>query len=312
MLWPMTKTYKQLEIIVATKDRPDHIARMLESLSNSTKIPAKIFIVYYGSILESQLLLSNPLLNLQFIQSQIASQIFQKKLGLKALSEDCKWVLFLDDDVVIETNTLEKLFELYLKNNTLSNYAGFGLAIKNRAMQNRNAFVNFFLYLVKLFSYKPGHITIGGHPQTYLDQKLDCEVQWLNGISLWQKKFIKSYFNLPDLTNYAAYEDVMFSYSVSRNSKLLFVSNIFVLDQEPESFKPLTIDQFISACYARYFFVGSYSQMSKFWLIVGQIVRSVNFIVESKSQRTYIYRIYLAHKLLYNITITKQNYISGY
>ena len=148
----MNTKYKQLEIVVATKNRPDQIARLLQSISNSSRIPAKIIIVYHGSILKSQLLLSNPSLNLQFIQSEIASQIFQKKLGLKALSQDCEWVFFLDDDVVIETNTLDKLFELYVANNAVGNYAGFGLAIKNRPMQHHNTAVNFLLYLVKLYS----------------------------------------------------------------------------------------------------------------------------------------------------------------
>jgi glycosyltransferase involved in cell wall biosynthesis len=304
----MLTTYKQLEIVVATKNRPDQIARLLQSISNSSKIPAKIIIVYHGSILKSQLLLSNPLLNLQFIQSEIASQIFQKKLGLKALSRDCEWVFFLDDDVVIETNTLDKLFELYVANNAVGNYAGFGLAIKNRAMQHHSTSVNFLLYLVKLYSYKPGHVTMGGHPQTYLNQRTDCEVQWLNGISLWQTKYIDSYFDLPDLANYGAYEDVMFSYRVSRKNKLLFVANVYVLDQELENFKPSTIDQFTSASYARSFFVESYSYMSKFWLIVGQVVRNMDFIVKSRNEGTYVYRIGLTCKLMSKIIFAKKSY----
>lgn len=301
----MLTTYKQLEIVIATKNRPDQIVRLLQSISNSSRIPAKIIIVYHGSVPKSQLLLLNPSLNLQFIQSEIASQIFQKKLGLKALSQDCEWVFFLDDDVVIETNTIERLFELYVANNAFNNYAGFGLAIKNRSMQSHNRVLKFFLYLAKLYSYKPGHVTRGGHPQTYLNQKLDYEVQWLNGISLWQTKYTEFYFDLPDLANYGAYEDVMFSYKVSRENKLLFVANIYVLDQEIENFKPSTIDQFTSTCYARYFFVESYSWMSKFWLIVGQVIRNMNFIVQSKNESTYICRIGLTCKLMYKIIFLK-------
>jgi hypothetical protein len=246
--------------------------------------------------IETEVKRFDALFKLIIIKSDIASQVHQKKLGLRSLPANCKWVLFLDDDVVLEPNTIELLHKKYIFNPNFSNYRGFGLAIKNRTYRNINWLIKCSLYTVKLHSFTPGDVTIGGHPQLYLNQNKVCEVKWLNGLSIWSREVTDKYLDIPFISDYAAYEDVMFSYTVNKRFKLLYVSDIFVMDQISETNKPLTSKQFVAGCYARYFFVNSNPDMSKFWMLIGQIVRNLDFIFRSKDEGNYLNRIQLALK----------------
>jgi hypothetical protein len=296
--------YTDLTILIATKDRLNQITELLSSLEHSTKLPSTVIVVYNGVNIESVVDRFTALFKLIIIKSDTASQIHQKKLGLRSLPANCKWVLFLDDDVVIEPDTIELLHKKYIFNPNFSNYGGFGLAIKNRAYRDTNWLVKCILYAVKLHSFSPGDVTIGGHPQLYLNQNNVCEVKWLNGLSIWSREVTDQYLDIPFVSDYAAYEDVMFSYTVGKTYKLLFVSDIFVLDQILETNKPLTSKQFVAGCYARYFFVNSNSDMSKFWMIAGQMIRNIDFILRSRDEGNYLNRMHLALKSLFVIFLS--------
>jgi glycosyltransferase involved in cell wall biosynthesis len=292
------EVYADLTVLIATKDRLNQITKLLSSLENSTKLPGTVIVVYSGINIESEIEKFNTLFQLIIIKSDTASHVYQKKLGLKILPSDCKWVLFLDDDVVIEPDSIEHLYERYIFNPSFSNYGGFGLAIKNRIYRDTNSLVKYILYTLKLHSFSPGDMTTGGHPQSYLSQSNVCEVKWLNGLSIWSRKVTDQYFDIPLISDYAAYEDVMFSYTVGRKNKLLFASDIFVLDQISENDRPLSSKQFVAGCYARYFFVDSNPDMSKLWMITGQIIRNIDFIIRSRHEGNYLGRMQLTSKLL--------------
>jgi GT2 family glycosyltransferase len=214
-------------------------------------------------------------------------------VGLNLLSNECEWVLFLDDDIVIEQNSIETLFEKYVNNDEYSEYAGFGLAIRNRKYRELNIFVKAFLFVTKLFSFIPGTLTKGGHPQPYLDHQESRRVEWLNGISLWHRNEVSKYNQISNTAEYSAYEDVMFSYRVGQTKKLFFASDSFVRDQVEENGKPLTYKQLISAAYARYKFVKLHPEFSMFWLFVGQLIRNFDFIFRSREDGTMFDRIKL-------------------
>lgn len=297
-------SYTDLTILISTKDRLNQITELLRSLENSSKLPGTVIVVYNGVNIESEIERFNTLFKLIIIKSDIASQVHQKKLGLRALPTNCKWVFFLDDDVVLEPNTIELLHKKYIFNPNFSNYMGFGLAIKNRTYRDINWLVKCSLYTVKLHSFTPGDVTIGGHPQLYLNQNKVCEVKWLNGLSIWSREVTNKYLDTPFISDYAAYEDVFFSYAVGRTHKLLFASDIFVLDQILEKNMPLTSKQFVAGCYARYFFVSSNPGMSKFWMITGQIIRTIDFILRSRDEGSCLSRMRIALNSIFKIFLS--------
>ena len=305
----MNQPSVRLAILIATKDRIDKLRNLLESVSQSTLLPDKIVIVYSGEDISSLIFQYQKNLNIQIIYSPISSQSVQKSLGIKSLSGDYNWVLFLDDDLVLESNTIKILFDEYLMNPKFGEYAGFGLGISNRSTRRLNIVVKTFLKLLKLFSDTPGTITKSGHAQSYLDHDTEIDVQWLNGISVWNYNVLSSYSANPASVTYSAYEDVEFSYSVGKNNKLLFVPKVKVFNQKIEGGVPLSLSQYIYGGQFRYRFVSTHSELSKGWLLASQLIRGIDFIFRKNSKSKMIRRINIVVRLWLNLLsmILKKN-----
>jgi GT2 family glycosyltransferase len=278
-------------IIIATKDRPEKLNLLLNSISESTLLPKKIIIVYSGSEISNLINIYTNILNIEAIYSEVASQLIQKRIGINALTEHDKWVLFLDDDVVVDANTLETLVIKYIKNPKFKEFAGFGLSITNVEHRQINPLVKIVLFFFRLYSYKPGSITKSGHPQSYLEQKFELEVDWLNGISVWKNSVLSEYSQDDLNLDYSAYEDVIFSYKVSKKHRLQFAANVNVVNQSREGSKPLTSKQFMYGSYMRYYFVTSNKEFSKISLLVSQLLRSYDYIARNKESDGFFHRL---------------------
>ena len=143
-------------ILIATKNRPNELALLLDSITKSTILPSKLVIVFAGTDINQIVSHYASKLNIELIRSEIASQIFQKSEGVKALKSNDGWVLFLDDDVLIDSKAIEILVNQYLYNDKYSQYVGFGLAVKNINYRYLNFLSKLLLCGFKLYSFKPG------------------------------------------------------------------------------------------------------------------------------------------------------------
>ena len=297
----MLQSSESLAILIATKDRSNELRNLLESVSQSTLLPDKIVIVYSGEDISSLISQYQKNMNIESIYSAIASQSVQKSLGIKSLSEYYTWVLFLDDDVVLESNTIKILFDEYLANPKFRRYAGFGLGISNRSTRRLNIAVLIFLKFFKLFSDTPGTITKSGHAQSYLDHDTEIDVQWLNGISVWSSKVLSTYHANPVAVTYSAYEDVEFSYNIGQNNKLLFAPKVKIRNQKIEEGVPLSLNQYVYGALFRYRFVSTHSELSKGWLLASQIIRGLDFILRQNTQSKMSRRINIVVKSWLNL-----------
>ncbi len=297
----VTKTEACLAILIATKNRKHQLYKLLSSISNSSVLPSRVIIVYAGdSLLEIKSHFEGKL-NIHLIYSCISSQTYQKKLGVSNLLKSEKWVLFLDDDVTLEANTLKNLLDKYIYAENMSSYVGFGLAIRNQETQKYKPIVRSLLAFTKLYSPTPGIILSSGHPQAYLQETMGCEVVWLNGISAWRSDVLSNY-GVHDLkTSYSAYEDIIFSYSVSKVYKLFFGADVAVLSQNPTKSKSLTSEQFKSASYIRYFFVDNNKELSKYSLLFSHFFRSVDFVFRGRDRSKIPFRIWLAAQIWFDL-----------
>ena len=248
-------------------------------------------IVFSGREISSITTLFEKILNIEVIHSVVASQVSQKSLGIKALGSSHEWVFFLDDDVILEVDTIEKMFINYLTNPVFEEYVGFGLSILNRSPRRINSVILKFLKIFSLLSQSPGAITKSGHAQSYLDNTGEIEVQWLNGISIWKSKVLDQYSDVQDNQSYSAYEDVSFSYKISKSNKILFGPKAKVINQKIEGNIPLTINQFISGGYHRYRFVCANAELSKWWLLAAQLIRGLDFTFRPNENSRFIDRM---------------------
>jgi len=299
----MQHTIQNLAILVATKDRPNQLQKLLESIHKSTNLPSKILVVYSGVDITSVSSFFENKINLELIYSAVSSQMYQKSIGIKALGNTYNWVLFLDDDLVLEVDTIEKLYSEYLDNSNFAHIAGFGLAILNRSTRQINSFTLRILGLLKLYSNTPGVVTQSGHAQSYLDHPEEIEVKWLNGASVWKSKVLCQYPIIHTENTYSAYEDVNFSYKISKNHKLLFAPKAKVINQSIEGQTPLTINQFLYGGYLRYKFVFANVELSKWWLLMAQLIRGIDFTFRYNKSSKIKDRITVSFSLWFNLLI---------
>ena len=292
-----------MAILIATKDRHNQLQNLLESICQSSNLPNKVVIVYSGKDITSVANSFHKKINLELIYSPVASQMYQKSIGIKAIGNTNQWVFFLDDDVVLEVDTIKELHSEYLANPIFKDFVGFGLSILNRSARKINSFTLAVLKFLKLYSNTPGSVTKSGHAQSYLDHPVEIEVKWLNGISVWRSKVLFEYPEIKTDNTYSAYEDVNFSYKVSKNNRLLFAPKAKVVNQSIEGQTPLTINQFVYGGYQRYKFVFTNVELSKRWLLVAQLIRGLDFIFRSNKNSRVIERTKASSSLWLNLIV---------
>ena len=298
-------------ILIATKDRPKQLALLLDSITKSTFLPSKLIIVFSGTDLNQIVSDYSSIINIELIRSDIASQFFQKREGIKSLNTNDGWVLFLDDDVLIDNKAIEILLNQYVYNEKYSQYAGFGLAIENINFRKLNFLSKLLLYFFKLYSFKPGTITKSGHPQSYLQQNLNHDVSWLNGTSLWRSDVLKTYLENKLVVGHSSYEDVIFSYNVSKKHNLLFVSDVYVSSQKKLDGQLMSDKQFLYGSYLRYFFVETNKEFSKFWLLIAQLLRSFVYIIANNNDISFFLRIRFVTKIWIDLFVAVINGVNG-
>jgi len=304
-------TNSEISILIATKDRPESLYLLLDSISKSTILPSKLIIVYSGVDITEIVGRFNLKLNIEIMRSEIESQIFQKSKGIESLKDKNGWLLFLDDDVTLDSRAIEILIKQYINCEKYSQYVGFGLAVKNIKYRTPSLLSKFVLYLFKLYSLQPGAITKSGHPQSYLQQKDSCDVSWLNGVSIWRCDVVKEYLDNDLIVDYSSYEDVLFSYKLGKRHRLRFLSDVIVTNQVQTSPQVSSTHHFLYGSYLRYYFVDKNKEFSKVSLLIAQIMRSIDFIFKQNSQSKFCFRFKCSIDVWFSLLKATTNRTSG-
>jgi hypothetical protein len=147
--------------------------------------------------------------------------------------------------------------------------------------------LKFFLSLVGLQSTKDGSIIKSGHAQSYMNSNSEIKTQWLNGLSVWRNAVAKSYKPLNIEEKYSAYEDVNFSYRISKEYELLYVPELIVFDQNNDDNSQIKCAQFESGYRMRRKFVLLNSELSIARFKLAQIFRALWFILNPNKENLF-------------------------
>jgi glycosyltransferase involved in cell wall biosynthesis len=278
---------EKIDIIIATKDRFDYLNKLLESLVDSSSQISQIVVVSSGEPVDHIVEKYLRFLNISYIKSPISNQSFQKKLGVDSLNSKTNFVAFLDDDVVVPPKTLQLLTSKYLIDAEYNNTAGFGLSLAEHNSIHLPSLLKFLLSLVGLQSTKDGSVLKSGHAQKYMNSKNEIKTQWLNGLSVWRNAIVKSYIPLSIQEKYSAYEDVNFSYRVSKEYELLYIPELIVIDQNKDDNSQINCAQFESGYRMRREFVLLNNELSIVRFKVAQVFRALWFILNPNEEKLF-------------------------
>jgi hypothetical protein len=208
-------------MLVVTRNRRKCIDNLLNSLIESDI--NQIVISASGEDLSELVFKYSRELPIKYILGE-AGQIRQKINGISVLSKDLDWVIFSDDDLEFNKCSLSNLGNA-LKELPLD-VLGVGLNLQINNLQHQRKMHKIIKRMFKLQTGQEGAVELNGECISYLHSEKPIQTLWLNGASVWRRETVEQYYSLFPETKYAAYEDAFFSYTVSRNGKLLYLPNL--------------------------------------------------------------------------------------
>ena len=216
---------QSISLIVATKDRPDDLRRLLESLHRQTVAPAEVVVIDASSEPVEQLVATFPELRIRYLRHWPPSAAAQRNAGIRACSSASTLIGFADDDTTFEPQAFETMLNFW-------EHAGsdvLGAAFNFRNLPARgNSFIKHssLAEWLGLYSARPGSVSPSGW-HTVVGEVAETQfVEWLpSGASIFRREvFAKKVFD-EFFASYSYLEDLDFSYTISRTGRLAIVAD---------------------------------------------------------------------------------------
>jgi GT2 family glycosyltransferase len=237
------KAQRGVSVIIPTRNRPDSLSALLSNLSLMTDEFSRVIVVdssgpEFRERVDRVIQDCRRLQGLvTVVHSPIASLTHQKNLGMNQCRAD-EIIQILDDDVLPPKGYLIAMKQLLLKSG-LTGVSGVTQEMVPPSFAKR-----LFSRMFGLVSAKPGDVSVGGigspvYPNPGSDEPVHSS--WLIGCSMWDLSKIEGARYHPRLLGSALFEDVEFSFRLSKVG-LLAVDPTKVLlhqsatEQRPDSF----------------------------------------------------------------------------
>jgi hypothetical protein len=205
-----------LAIIITAKKNNNVLRKALKAIYKQTVLPQQLIIV----LAETGKIIIPRNIQSRVVYSQIKNQVHQRTLGLKFLKKNIKFILQLDDKIILEKNSIKSLLDEW--KNADINVAGITLNPQNYVRPK----TGLFHLLTLTNSNIDGEILSSGFVNGWSEQKENKKMKWLNGgMTSWKLKFIPQIYKRKfPVLKWSVCEDLFFSYGVSKKYKLILSS----------------------------------------------------------------------------------------
>ncbi|HPW16970.1 MAG TPA: glycosyltransferase [Candidatus Aminicenantes bacterium] len=210
----------RISFVVATKDRPEELARLWRSLVAQTRPPDEVVVVDAGARPAPPAGPRPPRPVLRHVPSPVASATRQRNLGLDAIGPDIDLVGFVDDDAVLEPAAVAEMLRFFDEFGpelggaafNMLNHPPLGLAGLKRTP---------LAEALGLYARRRGAVTASGF-QTMLGRvEATAWAEWLpTGASVWRREIFGGHRFDEWYSGYSYLEDLDFSYRVGRVYRL--------------------------------------------------------------------------------------------
>ena len=103
----------RFSIVVATKDRPDDLRRLLQSLRQQTVKPAEVVIVDASREPVEFIVIAFPELRTQYVRHWPPSATAQRNAGIRACDPSATLIGFADDDATLEPDSFAAMLRFW-------------------------------------------------------------------------------------------------------------------------------------------------------------------------------------------------------
>lgn len=214
-----------MAIIVPTKDRPAEIQHLLSSISKQSIKPCQVIIIDSSEKSNASIVDKFPNLSLHYQHFSPPSAARQRNAGIQLLDDDADFVAFIDDDMLFEPGSFEKMAEFWVSAEEAVAGASFNFSATGHPGIGKLKGSKLSEWL-GLYSSKPGSVSQSGWATAFGSVNDNTNVQWLpSGASVWRRKVLSSYAFDDYFDSYSYLEDLDFSFSVSRHYQLYIVAD---------------------------------------------------------------------------------------
>lgn len=215
-----------LALVIPTKDRPQKMANLLESLVRQTITVRRIIIVDGGEGLESVVSTYSGRLPIEYLECRPPGQIRQRNLAISQLDGRTRLSCFLDDDLILEPTALEAIIDYW--NALGADTAGISFNIVNNPPFKHSV----LKWLAGMSAPRMGRILKSGYNVPISPTPESIQVEWLcGGATVWRQDVIATHQNPEIKSRWAICEDIIFSYPLSKTFKMYVCADARVLHE---------------------------------------------------------------------------------
>ncbi len=214
-----------ISAVIATKDRPADLRRLLESLRQQSQPPAEVVIVDASGEPVEPVVAAFPELHPRYLRHWPPSAAAQRNAGVRACSPAASLIGFLDDDTTFEPDAFANMLRFW--ENAPADVLGAAFNIRNYPARQRQFLKHSRLAQhLGLYSPTPGAVSPSGW-HTVIDELSETGfVAWLpSGAVVWRREVFDRHLFDEFFDTYSYLEDLDFSFSVGRRGRLAVVAN---------------------------------------------------------------------------------------
>lgn len=214
----------RIGVVIPTRNRKDSLLRLLRSLNGQNLIP-DITLIVDSSDKALQLDPGDFDLNVKVLRSNRRSAAHQRNLGIEQVIReypDLDYISFLDDDVEIPVDYLEKTINHLKANTEVVGVSGIARAASHRGISTG------YLSGKYLSNHAPGTISRSAINVSPSGLTEISEVEWLIGCSCWKRLVFYYTVFEDDFEGQSLFEDVIFSYKANRIGKLVVDPSVII------------------------------------------------------------------------------------
>ena len=265
-------TTDQICIVIPTKDRPNKVKNLLNSIKNQTIKIKHIKIIASGMDINSLIKEFDNDLFIDYIYSNQSGQIYQRNLGLKRVSENINLIMTLDDDVIFEIDAFENILSFI--NNLEDKFVGIAFNLTN-IKKHKYSYLKEKIWLSHKYA---GRVLQSGYVTSIGSLDYSIKSEWLiGGASLWIKDVLLERIKYQYKNDiWSPCEDVMFSYQFNNSCDMWVCSTAKAIHDDEIKFSNFKIafkKGFILSEWV-YYFVKNYN-LSTFKFIVATVISSI-------------------------------------
>jgi glycosyltransferase involved in cell wall biosynthesis len=209
----------RIAFVVPTKDRREDLRKMLASLAHQTRRPDQVIVVDASDPPVQDVVAQSQPLAVEYVREFPPSLARQRNVGMARVRADITLAGYLDDDIVLEPEAVERMLEFWRQAG--ADIGGAAFTITNNpppgALRLKQAF--------GIDHAQPGRVLRSGFASTITPQPVDLETQWLyGGATVWRRAVIDAFPYDEWFVGTGYMEDIDFSYTVGARYRLFVVA----------------------------------------------------------------------------------------